>query len=311
MSKQSQAMIAILMLLTLACQNPPPSAPATPPETSTSKPVQARDESEIAIRKALFAQRRAAQKRWLDAAKMVAEKTADPVAMGISAWMNQNALLGQPSGDGTISQLEYLTTQTKPFLLIIILPVDVLQYPELGIKISSTSAATFNPSPPHITLYPQPVSEIWQGLLLLHEGAHASQYLSEPYDVGDPELNALREVAVHEFSNRLLAKIGGPEYMSLLDLEIMKIKSDRAAAKPAPDQLFLGIVSPYDERLDQIFGPCRTDFEKATRRLTLFTHASFELINREFGADSNEAIVEKTDWYMNVKAKLNNLPTDK
>lgn len=301
-----QAMTALLMIITAACQNQPPR-PAPPSTPAASTP--AKDESEIAFRKALLAQRRAAEKRWIDAAKMVAEKTADPVAIGIADFIAKNALLGQPAPNGMISLLESRTTQPKPVMLIVILPADVLRYSELGVRISSTAAATFNPEPPHISLYPQPVSELWQGLLLLHEGAHASMFLSEPYDMGDPEISAMREVEVNEFCNRLLSDLGGSAYQALLETEIARLKADRATTKPAgPGQQYIGKVSlDNDQRLEQVFGPSKTDFEKDTRRATFFTHASFELINRDLGKDSQAAIAEKTSWYMNVEAILKSI----
>lgn len=308
MRKQSFVLIAILLLLSLDCQNPPPPAPPPQPENTTTAQPATEEDTELAIHKALVVQRRAVQKRWLDAATMVAEKTADPVAIGLANFIAKNMLLGQPGLDGSVGQLEFGTTPKKRFLLVIILPADVLRYPDLGPKIASTAAATFNAFPPRITIFPQPVSEVWQGLILLHEGAHASMYLSEPYDIGNPEINAMREVAVHEFCNGLIAKIGGPSYMALLDEEINRLKAARAAANPAPGEQFMGNILPYDKRLDQIFGPSKTNFEEGLRRATFYTHASFELINRDYGPESREAIEEKTSWYMNIHAWLHSSP---
>ncbi len=239
---------------------------------------------------------------WLKSATIVAQETDDCGAAAILNFIKLNARLANPLPNQKIGLIENPETAKTPFIFLVITDLDSKNHKTPNN--AQNIAATFTPYPPMITVYPQPMTQLWRGILLLHEGAHASEFNAQPYDLNDPIIFAMREVAVHEFQNRLLEKLGGQEYTNWLNAEIARIQRERSAINVAADQVFVANISAYNPTLEKAFGKSLSPFEQETRQMNCHIHANFMEIDRRLGKDTPASISEKVELYLALRQRL-------
>lgn len=117
----------------------------------------------------------------------------------------------------------------------------------------------------------EPVSDLWGGLLTIHEFRHArSRSLSSE--------SPLEERDTRIFEQRIMAAVGGEPYQQVLqELKALIAKTgfnqaDGFVIKP-------DAMNTFDAtKLDKIFGVPLSETDKSMRNVPVFLHALFELI---------------------------------
>lgn len=135
------------------------------------------------------------------------------------------------------------------------------------------------------------MSELWRGLILIHEGNHALNFTSRIFsDIEEPaERRVIDEYFTYSLEFELLGAIGGEEYKKVLAEEAQKIKEsfqrDRGVTEPNYAEAW---------RLDQAFeDKPLSSYERRFRWTTLFIHAIFTAMDDTYGAGSDKAEEEK------------------
>lgn len=123
------------------------------------------------------------------------------------------------------------------------------------------------------------VSKSWRSFLFLHEGRHAYESIVAPYDWKDSELFCLHERTTHEFENRLIAKVGGDLYESIMRKQIKELELGVAVINTYRGQLFLEDFIVSD--LDKIFGKSKSEFERNLRYMHFWIDKYFRFFDKE------------------------------
>ena len=222
---------------------------------------------------------------WFAAAQKVADQTGDPQALEIIRFLKENSVLAEPRINGYIKILE------KPrgpnwCVLVPFTEKDVAMGGIWATRSSGSAthaAASFMPDSRIIVIKSQvPCSEIWKGLLLLHEGNHAYCYIHERYDWQNDVVFSEKERDTHEFENRITAKIGGKAYDDFLEKLIVEIVEEtKKASKITEGRFIVHRTREYPE-LDEIFGTPESELERAYRATGVWIHAYFLIFDRTF-----------------------------
>lgn len=146
----------------------------------------------------------------------------------------------------------------------------------------------------------EPCSEVWKGIMMLHEAHHAGDMLFLPYDWRNPQTFSEKERDVHNFQNRFLSLMDGSVYQDLLEKEIARMRAflDQQGFDGMKKQVgsHTNIVLPnrteYYPELDEILTPSLCDFEKDCRQTHFWIHAIFTMYERDRG-EGMEAEVGK------------------
>lgn len=221
---------------------------------------------------------------WLEAARVIAERSQDRQAQLIVSFLKGRLVIGEPvnSANGHIAA-KVLWAAEGPIVvwMIPMLPEDMKlgeswqRYAE-----SKSVGAGYDPETSWIILRSEPMSPVWKGIVLLHEAEHARAYTSEHYDWQDAKTFCYKERDTHILQNRLMGKIGGATYRKIIDAEI-----DRMRRKIAEKNLPIGTAFPNREKyypdLDRmdVFGPALSDLERDMRGTHVWIHAIFDWID--------------------------------
>jgi len=129
-----------------------------------------------------------------------------------------------------------------------------------------------------------PISTSWRGIILAHEGFHAYDFLSKPYDWNDPKTFAEHEVQAHTLQNGLMSEAGGEAYQKYLEKEVERLRKTIVIRKEGADSYVKSYPnrSVYNVELDHVFGPTESEFEKDIRATHTWIHAVFSLIEKDF-----------------------------
>lgn len=130
-----------------------------------------------------------------------------------------------------------------------------------------------------------PISTIFKGIILAHEGMHAMRFLSRDLDGGSNEKYCLEELYTHEFENHLLADLGGDSYRRFASTEADSIgasikATDSGVKFPAPKE--------YNRKLDEIFGPTLSETEKTQRMAQIWVASVLNFIDKYYTGDKKE-----------------------
>ncbi len=122
-------------------------------------------------------------------------------------------------------------------------------------EVDATGYFRENPPAPLLIMlkYDKSASKMRKGLQILHQGARALYFISLPYDPApDAEIKKTqREVRAYELDHRILDKLGGDRYASLIRDRVADFDMP-AAAMPMDKQK--KIERKLDAELDEIFG---------------------------------------------------------
>lgn len=233
----------------------------------------------------------AVKNQWVAAAKKIAGETRDIQAKAVV-----DAVLGSLVAVMPVPQGVRLLESAKPdgpwtgFLPL--LPTD-LSKPYLGhLTAAGNIFAQYQPENNVIIVKEfSSSSEFWKGIMLLHEGQHASDMIFATYEWRNPQVFAEKERDVHNFQNRLMSKIGGANYHRLLQHEITRIRADltRQGLKGfqrqpgAETRITVLSRTAYYAELDTVFSPALSQLEKDARQTHFWFHAVFAAFEEDRG----------------------------
>lgn len=240
----------------------------------------------------LEARRENVMKEWFEAAHQIVLQTQDKEAEKIYRFVSDNAALAEPHEKGA-KILRTAESGNSQFFLVPILPDDKKMKGKLWKKYTAENAvaANFIPDVRMLILKSHiPTSSLWRGLIVIHEGNHALIESQGGYP--DPEGNEERaycyeERDTHALQNRLMSKMGGPEYEALLREEVERQRKAVLEKGLEPGKAFMG-RSPYNPKLDIIFGKAESEFEKAGRATHVWIHGVFQFIEQFSKGDIEE-----------------------
>lgn len=254
------------------------------------KLAQGRDDTNLPPRQAFedskesVAKRVAVGNEWLAAINTLASLLRDSEADKIADFFNNHSTLSLPHSMGvqTISSAK----KNPSFLFVPLLRGDEKKSSRWESCVTAKhSVAQFLPDMKTlITHDDQATSPIWKGLILLHEGRHAYTYLTRPYDWKNEKLFCYEERDTHEFQNRMASNLGSVPYQTLLEEEIERIKKELEGTGGVVGITFPDRI-PYHEAQEGIFGKAESEFERSYRESSLWIHANFVLLEREFKGD--------------------------
>ncbi len=229
------------------------------------------------------------KKQWVSAAEKIAHETKDKEALAVVSAVLQNLVAAAPTSGG----VRVLESSREDIPFTVFLPLvsqDTSNKTFKDIVLNRGIFATYQHQNRTIIVKEvEPSSEVWKGLMLLHEGHHAGDLLYEPYDLDDPELFSDHERHVHNFQNRLTSAIGGFTYDRLLRKEVARIRTElkkqgldgvkRQAG--ASTNLTIPNRTEYYAELDDALTPALSQFEKDARQTSFWIHAVFMIYEED------------------------------
>lgn len=265
----------------------------TPPGEKTEQTVGLTLEESLRMRQSL-------KNMWWSATQEVLDRINYPKANEVFEHITRNAVLVEPISNGSARLLESPPNDNVFLMILIAIESDLSTDQYLArIVNEGVSGALFTNAPPLITLYPGALSPAWRAIMLLHEGWHAQSWYIEPHNFEDREAFAIEEVRAHDFENEILSRLGGEDYSVILTDEMARIRTMLSSLPPLEEgQIALVGRTEYDIRMDHIFGPAQSDFERDLRQTHMWVHAQFALIEERMQNDTPENVVDaKARWY--------------
>ncbi|MFH1535761.1 MAG: hypothetical protein ABIC96_01670 [Patescibacteria group bacterium] len=229
--------------------------------------------------------RRAAVKDWVDCAHVVAQKTFDHEAYDMLEFFQKNAVYAFPTvikGKALIAKPIVLKGDER-FTFLMLLEDDREIAPFFREEFDKLLVGDYYMAGKVLTIRDKSISDIWKGLIILHEGRHVQAMVQTPYDWEDKMKKSEHERDVHIFQYRLAAAIGGEAYEKALQGEINKIEGPSSKTKES----WVGAVE-YDKALDKAFGPAKSQIEIQLRQVNLWIDAYFHIFDKNSGANSHK-----------------------
>lgn len=213
--------------------------------------------------------RQAFMRRRLTAARDIAQRTEDKEALAVVDFLGQHAVLATPLSEKTVAYVPPLHTGLALDEHVFVVPVigqDMWRsygawwrryaFPAPS---GEASLGSFHATPSMRAIYlpcEWDLSDIWQGLSLLHEGRHAYAYMTKYIHRSD---TWIKQHHWHEERDTLLMDIrilrafGGRRLAVYLDDLLPEAKKQYAARK-SQFRFALPLAMLHDPRLDGIFG---------------------------------------------------------
>lgn len=226
---------------------------------------------------------------WFRETRDVAEKSGDGEAMEIVSFIEKNSTLSEPVPEG--SRLLEAGNEATWFSYIPIVVGDDSLGPvwkKYYSPMESGGVAHFQPDVRGMVIKSHiKVTPLWHGIILLHEGRHAREFITRNYNWRDTETFCKEERDTHDFQNRVTLKMGGDRYRDLVSSLATNIESKLKEKGYAPGQAILSRSSHIPE-LEEIFTPALSTLEKEFRETSVWIHANFVLLERTFGENAPE-----------------------
>ena len=249
-----QVGIAIVVLMAvgiMTCQNPPPlssetkirSVESAPPAKrhlpqparmiqtpeSTSKPIPYISPTDPT----LVAQRQEICQQWLAATRKVADKSGDQEAKEIANFLEQWTASGYPVAapewdtETATFALDNTSLDKKAYYGFVVMKPEDGRLSQAWAQLSMrTLAPVFYDARARCIVVPSKasLSEFNRGLTMLHEGFHIGR-CREDYglETSDPLVHAHEEVLAAEFQNRVTAAYFGASYQYLLETAVEQL----------------------------------------------------------------------------------------
>ncbi len=233
-------------------------------------------------------QRITAKRNWIADAQLVYQRTQDPEAKMVLDMILSNTVAVAPAPQG-IKFLEAARPGSPWTALLPMISSDQMLV-AMQPKFSGQFLATYQQDLRVMFVREYlPTSQIFRGLMLLHEAHHAGDLLYQPYDSQNPQMFAAKERDVHNFQNRLMSKLGGARYKQLLDAEVRRLRAGLLKNGLKGVQIQPGGLTsitfprrtPYNPGLDEALTPALSQMEKDTRQTHFWFHAIFTLYEQD------------------------------
>lgn len=207
---------------------------------------------------------------WCTEAQKIVEQTGDAHAADVLNFLLFHTILAEPKSDGTFCTLEDSVTPTWVACLPL-LSEDAMLCEAWQRELHQGFGVSFRPDcrtmilKGNVAFTPQ-----WKGILLLHEGDHATTFTREPYNWHNARIYVSRERDTHAFQNRLVWLIGGREYQDRVEGEAERlVHTDRWTWDEG-----------WPTGLDRIFGAAASEKEYGIRFAHWMVHTGFRACER-------------------------------
>lgn len=241
---------------------------------------------------------KAVAKEWIAAlGREVVEKTKDPQAEEIFEMLrgNNEVVLPNDTGFSFVGK----DIESEPIRILPLLPSDKQYTFPLWQRFFQSDIAAAFVADEHVVVIKEdaPISSVFKGLILVHEGNHALLYLEHPYIELSNKVFSEEERDTHEFVARLMAMIGGAPYEQLLLSEVQRM---RTTAKQTTEGIQFSPSGKYHYELDSIFGPALSDSEKYKREKLLWLDTVFHFIDAYYNGNKDEKEKVKADFLLSI-----------
>jgi len=281
----------VVSLLTISCKK-------SPTESVVKTEVRSEDvltEAETVLERNRFALRTT----WFKDAREVAEKTKNEEAKSIASFMEENSALAEPDLQGS----RFLETANGSlwFILVPIVVGDNSKGPMWQAyysKMGSGGVANFQPDVRAIVIKSHiKMTPTWRGIVLLHEGRHAKEFITRQYDWQDPETYCNEERDTHDLQNLLVMGIGGEKYKTFVNTLAEEMEAELKEKGFSPGEASVSRSKNYPE-LDEIFSPSLSTLERDFRETSVWIHANFLMLEKKFKnkADEKKSLFLKTRY---------------
>ncbi|MFA7194002.1 MAG: hypothetical protein WC087_03745 [Candidatus Paceibacterota bacterium] len=225
--------------------------------------------------------------QWFTAAKDIAQKTKDPEAIEICEFIEKSVLLAEPHPNGGRFLQGAREDQKHYFGLVMMCKGDQdagFDWRRDYYSVAG-SGARFMPDGPMMIIKSHiPTSTLKQGLILLHEGRHARQFLTQRYNWTDAKKFCEEERDTHNFQNRITSALLGESYTKLVIDISHEYEKALADGGFKPGEALAHRSREFTE-FDSIF-PAISKFEQDFRDTSIWIHANFIMLERAFGAEA-------------------------
>ena len=289
------------------CKSVTTSSPVDAEPGKTDRQHQSIDGSSDAFLKEIQAEyklREELRKEFLSAASRLVEKADDADARELNVWLNANIVTVVPIGSEFIRFDQ--SRKDQPIRLLVITGNELDKFPDLKAMDEKRNAVgycvPYSPAPPVMLLkYNKRNSELWNALLILHEASHARYYYTflnnAPSKTGTEDAVDVDEVLAYELEHRLLDKLGGDKYTSLIQEQVKLLRQE---GPEAPEDIQSERVRKLDLAFDEIFGPSDHDgLEREYLHYEFNLEAWFRYIDQKH-PDKKGANEEKAKKYLEL-----------
>jgi hypothetical protein len=237
---------------------------------------------------------------WLNDAQAIVDTTQNPVARDVLGFLRQSGVVTGVGNKG-VQVVETPKQPGAPFIF----PIGEKDIAKGGaaekMAMDPSAAAFYYPQNNSLALLNyDKFSPNFRGLMALHEGKHAREFTSNPYNWEDQEIFARHELSTHLFENQLMLQLGGDKYKQFIDAYASEIISNTTRTNGKASYPNRG---EYRATLDEIFGPASSDLERNLRQ----THVWMDAMIRSIDATSQntqEADHRRMSFMKSLYAKL-------
>lgn len=161
---------------------------------------------------------------------------------------------------------------------------------------SETGHASFSPESRLLILKAHvPMSWISQGILALHEGKHAKEWLTRRYNVSDSTVWCDEERKVYNFQNELFRSVFGKTYDEKLEHLAQEFADISRATGKQPGEHLVSMDRWYSE-FDEVLPPVESEYEQLFRNSHLWIHGCFRMLELAHPRTSEQEKVRLLLW---------------
>jgi hypothetical protein len=248
--------------------------------------------------------------KWLKAGDEVARKSNNEAAINVMVFLREYSVPAIPlwsdSDKIALSPLKPLPKADFSSMIVPLIPSDATHggFWEKAWK-SANRAFFFIPdkgNTPLIVLKDYKMSELWAGILLIHEGSHAYVYASGMLEENetDKELkNAYYELETYTLQGWILEALGGKEYLAIRNKEVKRIRAEISKKKN------LKPLIGRTKELEDMFGESLSDEESGAKNDALFCDAMLTYFDQRYGKDTPDSIKKKLFFMAEINKDRN------
>ncbi len=241
---------------------------------------------------------------WMGDLKMVAENSGDARINDIFKMLEERAVTAIPTGTG--ADIIAKEGQSADLKIIPLLPSDGKFEIWKTLVEGDSFTATFIEEIGGLVLKNfEPISPIFKGMVIAHEGNHAFLFLQRKAPLSKEKAYCYEEKDTHELEIRLLSGITQGKYEKVLDKEADRIYKNVAEGKDLGSSVPTPSLVPDSFR--EMFGPSLSSQEDGIRKTTFWVHSVFRFIDKYYQGNKEE---QKTLFLRSAYYSLGLLPQD-
>jgi hypothetical protein len=213
--------------------------------------------------------------------RVVSSATRDQEAQTVTNYFSSNSLLAVPQREGRYVAVDTPTASTN-FLILPLIQGDELLGPEWVNELRTNGHASYRTRRRLMVSTEGEMTPQWEGVLFIHEGLHALEHITNPYDAEDKSVYLAKEVSAFNLENRLVKQLGGQRYVDYLNSTVQAFRKSMSANGQKPGFDFPAQPTQMFGELENVFGRSQSPEEMDLRNIQFWMHINFELVERYF-----------------------------